>query len=415
MSVYNASSKRTQPSASPPPRDNSFLSRAGSVVAMVTVVVLGLILLWYLSSVLLLIFAGLLLGVFLRGLSETIHRYTGLPYGWSVLVVVLGLLALTIWGLWMIAPGIAEQIDQLVQTIPTALAQLRADLSQYEWLQDLLEQTAPPSDIIGSPGDILSSLTGIFSTTFGALFNVFVILSIALYYAASPKQYGRGVLRLMPLRHRPRGRQVLHALHETLWWWLLGRIFSMILVGIMTGVGLWLLGVPLATTLGVIAAVLDFIPNIGPILAAIPGILLAFLDGPQQAVYVTLLYIVVQQVESYLITPLVQQETVELPPIVSLSAFVIFAVLLGGVGAVLAAPLTAVIFVLVKMVYVETTLGDYGNAEPDEYAGTPAADDVGHEQTTSHQSTADDGLRPSELEGSERDDKQTRDRTVIEA
>jgi predicted PurR-regulated permease PerM len=259
----------------------------------------------------------------------------------------VGLIALSVLGGVLIAPGLAEQIDQLLESLPPALERIQASVGQYEWLTELLERTPDPIDLIDQPGMVIEQATGIFSTTFGAILRFLIILISGIYFAVDPRLYTRGLLRLVPVPRRPRAREVLHELGDTLWWWLIGRFISMASVGVMIGVGLWLLGVPLAFTLGFLAALLHFIPNIGPWLAAFPAVLLALLHSPQQALYVAILYLVIQQIESYLITPLVQQRAVKLAPVVSIFAQVLLTLTVGGIGLVLASPLAAVVQVLV--------------------------------------------------------------------
>ena len=145
---------------------------------------------------------------------------------------------------------------------------------------------------------------------------------------------------------------------ETLRWWLIGKVGSMIFIGILTWIGLSIIGVPLALTLGLIAGLLSFIPNFGPIISALPAILLAFIDSPITAVYVLILYVGVQLVESNLVTPIIERETVELPPALTIIFQLALSVMIGGLGLVLATPLLAVIMVLVQMVYIQDVLGD---------------------------------------------------------
>jgi predicted PurR-regulated permease PerM len=185
-----------------------------------------------------------------------------------------------------------------------------------------------------------------------------VILFIGLYVAAQPGLYKNGFVRLMPLEKRNRAHEVLSAVGMTLRWWLIGKMMSMLVVGILTSLGLWLLGMPLALTLGTIAALLTFIPNIGPVLSAVPAVLLALLEGPTQVLYVLLLYLVIQTVESYFITPLIQKRMVALPPALILLAQVLLGVLVGGFGLILATPLAAAALVIVNMVYIEDVLHD---------------------------------------------------------
>jgi predicted PurR-regulated permease PerM len=129
-------------------------------------------------------------------------------------------------------------------------------------------------------------------------------------------------------------------------------------IGVLTALGLWLLGVELALTLGLLAALLTFIPNLGPVLALVPAVLLALMHSPTRALYVTLLYLAIQTVESYVLTPLVQRRTVSLSPALTITAQVALGVLLGGLGLVLATPLTILLLVLIQMLYIEDTLGD---------------------------------------------------------
>lgn len=201
-------------------------------------------------------------------------------------------------------------------------------------------------------------IAGVFSTTLGAFASFFAILVIGLYMAISSGLYAEGLIHLVPMAKRARAREVLQAVGQTLWWWLLGRGVSMIVVGLLTATGLTLLGVPLALTFGLLAAALTFVPYLGPLLSAVPPTLLALTQQPRQALYVVLLYLGIQGVESYLVTPLVQERTVSLPPAFILTAQLFMGVLLGGMGIVLAVPLFAVVLVLVKMLYIEDLLGE---------------------------------------------------------
>jgi len=181
----------------------------------------------------------------------------------------------------------------------------------------------------------------------------------------------------VPLPARPRAREVLAELKRTLGWWLLGRLCSMLVIGTATGVGLRLLGVPLALTLGLIAALLSFVPYIGPILAALPAVLIGLTQGPLQAFHVLLFYVGLQTLESYLFTPLVQRRAIALPPALQLAAQVLAGVLFGVIGLALATPLTAAGQVLVRMIYVEGMLGDRGEVSPGAGASPNARHDGG--------------------------------------
>ncbi len=190
-----------------------------------------------------------------------------------------------------------------------------------------------------------------------------IILAIGLYLAAEPGLYKNGFLQLIPAARRARTREVLEAVGSTLQWWLWGKLLGMLVIGVLTTLGLLLLGIPLALTLGLLAALLTFIPNIGPILAVVPAALLALIESPTKAFYVLALYFVIQTIESYLITPLVQRRTISMPPALTITAQMVMGVLLGAMGVVLATPLTAAAMVVVKMLYVEDALGETGRKQ----------------------------------------------------
>jgi predicted PurR-regulated permease PerM len=138
--------------------------------------------------------------------------------------------------------------------------------------------------------------------------------------------------------------------------WLRGQLAAMIIIGVMTGTGLWLLGIDSWLVLGILAGFFEFIPFAGPILSAIPAILIALVQSPELALWTTFMYIFVQHSEAYLIQPLVQQYAVDVPPVVLLFALLAFAVLFGIVGILFAAPLTVVTYVMVKRLYVREAL-----------------------------------------------------------
>jgi len=342
------------------PREmTGFSQRALFAVGVVVAAALALALIWAASTVFLLIFAGVLVAVLLTGLTDWLVRHASLPHGVALASVVLALLALLIGGIWFLSPSVSDQVDQLAESLPKALDRLREQAEHYRWVQTVLERTPSAEELLPPRRDVLTSATGVFSTTLGAIANVVIVLFIGLFLAAEPTLYQNGLLRLVPPARRGRAAVVLAAVGYTLRWWLIGKLISMTVVGVLTWIGLALLGVPLALTLGLLAAILTFIPNIGPILSAVPAVLLGLLDGPMQALYVVLLYVGIQTVESYLITPLVQRRTVSLPPALTISAQVLLGVLLGAIGLLLATPLTAMALVLVKMLYVEDALGDH--------------------------------------------------------
>lgn len=320
--------------------------------------IVGLVLLAILialaANLLLLLFGGILLAVFLRSLTNFVRGKTSLPEGWSLALVVIGLVVLLGGMAWLLA----EQADRLTDQLPRALERLGQRLEIHSWGRQILQSVPTQGDLTGSRTDVLGKVTGVFSATLSALTNVALVLFIGLFLAVDPGLYVRGVVRLVPPAQRDRAHQVLAHLGQVLRWWLLARLASMIEVGTLIALGLWLLEVPLALTLGLLAGLLGFIPNVGPLVSMIPGVLLALLQGPSQALYVLLMYLGVQAFDAYLVTPLLQQRTVFLPPALTLSAQLMLGVWLGGLGLTFATPLAAVALVLVKELYLQDVLGE---------------------------------------------------------
>lgn len=343
---------------------DNFTRRVLIAVTITISVLLLLALLWYAVDVLLIAFAGLLLGIFLRGLSDLVSSCTALSDGWSLAAVTLTLVLLLVAGGWLLAPDIAAQIDELRTSLPQSMRQLAVRIERYQWGRQLLAQLPSADDLLSDKTRILTRFTGVFSSTLGAFANFFIIIALGLYLALEPQLYTSGFIRLVPLARRARVREILAEISHSLRWWLIGQVFSMIIIGLLTALGLWLLGVPLALTLGLLAALLTFMPNLGPLLAVVPAALLALLQSPTRALYVLLLYLGIQAVETYLLTPMLQKRTIALPPAFIIFAQVLLGILLGGLGLVLSVPLTAAAFVLVKTLYVEDTLNDVG-AKPD--------------------------------------------------
>ncbi len=321
-----------------------------SLVVLAAALVLVLI---FAPDVLLVIFTGLLFGVFFGGSADWLVRKLGVNRIAGVFLVIGAIIAV-LAGFWIgFAPVVSDQFDQLTQRLPEAIAALRERIAQYSWGEALLER-ATPGALLSSEGG--ASAAGAVTTTFGALGNFVIMVFIGLYVALAPATYGKGVISLLSPSLRPQGREVLGKMTATLKSWLLAQLLAMTVVGVLTWLGLWLIGVPLAPVLGLIAALLAFIPNIGPIVAAVPGVLLAFAQGPSTALLALGVYGAVQALESYVITPLIQQEQVSLPPALIISAQLLMGTLFGILGLALATPLAAVGLTLVRETYVRRYL-----------------------------------------------------------
>ncbi len=337
-----------------------FVSRALIAVAVVCLVLLGLALVYFTFDIILLIFAAALLAIFLRGLADVLRRWVPLGEGWLVLIVAVLLVAVIAGAVALLAPSVADQVRILRVEIPKSAQNAGQWLSHYSWGRTLIDQMPSADEVMAKldAASVMTQVGGFFSSTLGALGNVFVTTLLAIYLASEPRFYVQGFIRFFPISKRQRVHEVLDAIYDTLRWWLIGKAASMLFIGVLTWIGLSILGVPLALTLGLLAGLLSFIPNFGPILSAIPAILLAFIDSPISAVYVLGLYGGVQVIESNVVTPIIERETVELAPALTIVFQLALGAMIGGLGLVLATPLLAMIVVIVKMVYFEDVLGD---------------------------------------------------------
>ena len=332
------------------------LFQKGLIVAIAAIaMVAAALLLWHGAAIILLGFAGILLAIALRLPVDALIRRARMPSVVAFLLVFLGLAVLLAGLGWFVVPRLSEQV-----------AGLRGELTKaYEQVVDRLERSPSGRFLLDSlrqvpqgqgDGRLLTRAAGILSTVAGAIGSITLILFTGFFLAVDPSIYREGFLHLIPPRHRKRVRSLLEEIHRTLSWWLLGRFAAMALVGVLSAIGLALLGIPLALALGVLAGIFSFIPYIGPILGAIPAVLIAFGQGPLPALYVVLLYTGIQLVENNLLTPLIEQRTVQLPPALGLTAGLLLAILFGVPGLFLATPLLAVVIVLVRQLYVEEVI-----------------------------------------------------------
>ncbi len=324
------------------------------ITGVTLIIVLALFILSVILEFLLIAFAGILLAVFWGGLAETVHSKTRIPYGLALFLVILLLFLLLAGSQFLEGPRFIGQITQLVDRLPEGIERIQSFLDENEWVQQFFprQQTFP----LGR--DIIGSITGVFSNMFTLLGIVLIVLFIGIYLAVNPKMYIHGIVALFPPEKRPRLHELFRALGHALRWWLFGRFCSMFVVGFLTAIGLMLIGMPLAFALGLIAALLSFIPYMGPILSIMPAILLALVESPMMVVYVIIIYIIVQALESYLITPLIQEKAVSMPPALLIVIQILMGFLAGILGILLATPVMVVIIVLIQILYVRNFLGE---------------------------------------------------------
>jgi predicted PurR-regulated permease PerM len=336
----------------------TFPQRVLLTVGIVAVSLLVLYLFVVLSRVLLIVFAGVLMAVGLGGGADILRRRTplGRPGGLSVVIILVVFILFFLSG--AIGAPLTGQVNDLITQLPDAVEILRKRLAEQEWLERSVTEPGMMQDLMPSPKQVMGGVTSAFSRTLGVVANGFVILFIGIYGAADPHSYVSGIVHLTPKQNRARAREVIDALAHALRWWVVGRLTMMSVVGVLTTLGLWVSGVPNALALGLLAALLSFVPYVGPILSFFPAVLVALTVSLTKVLYVVLVFGLVQTLESYVVTPLVQQRAVSMPPVILITAQIALGVIAGATGVLLAAPLAVVVIVLLQMLYVEDVLGD---------------------------------------------------------
>lgn len=339
--------------------ENTTFTQRVSITVGITILFLGLTgLLVYSFQVFLYIIGALLIALPLRAGASAMHDKLGWKEGISLLIIILLVLGIATGICWLFAAKISEQIDQFKDQIPDAIKSAEQQLSSSELGRQILHSIPSKDDLVANSSELMSHAPGFLSSTFGALSSLYVIIFMGAFIVVNPRMYREGIIMLVPKPGRKRAGEILTNLNNTLVSWLLGQLFSMTVVGVLTFICLWILGVPLAGVLALLAGILSFIPNLGPIIALFPALLFASLDGSDQVLYVLILYLAVQAFESSVATPMVQKKMINMPPALVFGSQLLIGAFGGLLGLTLATPIMAMIMVLVKMVYVRDILRD---------------------------------------------------------
>ncbi|MFG1349431.1 AI-2E family transporter [Xanthobacter autotrophicus] len=296
-------------------------------------------------DVILQVFAAMLVSLALHALAEPFARLTRFPERYAVFPVALlvfGGIGLT---LYLFGSTIQVQVAELFNELPAAWSAFEKRFHLEGMSDDLLrraEASAPSGETV------ISAVQGLTSNVFQVLLGSFLVIVGGIYFAASPDLYRRMFLSLWAAPDRPAVARRLAAVSEDLRHFLKAQLIAMVVVGVLTFIGLTIVGVPSALALALFAGLAEFVPMIGPVVAAAPAVLIALTLGVDTGLWTLLVFVIVQQSESNVITPLLQQRMVSLPPAVTLFAVVAFGNAFGALGVVLATPLTVLAFAAFK-------------------------------------------------------------------
>ena len=348
--VISDDSPSPHPGPMPPTSSTSFVGRVVMAVAIVALAGLAVVL----RTVLVLVFGSVVVAVAVRAGSTGLGGATGWSGRVTLPVVVLGTLALLTIGVLLLGEPVGEQFAELRNALPAAWSAITRWLNSHAlglWLLRWWDGANTSFE--------WTSLAGVAGSAVGALGAVLLMLITGLYLAADPQLYRRGLLHLLPQRHRERVDLALCEAGNGLSRWMLGQAVAMAVVGAMTGIGLLLIGMPLAMPLAIIAGVLEFVPFFGPLLTGALVVLLAFTQSPTQALCAAGVCFFVQNFEGYVIQPFVQRWAIALPPALGLISVIVFAAMFGALGAVFAMPLMVALMILVQRLYLDGALGEH--------------------------------------------------------
>ena len=333
------------------PYSHSF-ARGNRYILLAISLVLLVIILWRIRDVVVVSFGGIIGAIILRGLAEPLARHAKLSETWALTLTLIYCVAVLTGLSWFFGNQTANELGEMQRLIPEALAKLTSNLqrsSAGRVVLDAIKHASADTKFLAGMGTAAGAVLG-------GLTELSLVIFLSVYFAFNPKEYFEGFLRLIPPANRLRLRNALTDALAALHKWLAAQVCAMIIVGVLAGVSLAILQVPLAFLLGVFAGLLEFIPVVGPVLFTIPAVLVAFTQSPTTVLYVTLVYLGIQQLESNIITPMLQRKAVQLPPAVTLLSVVTGGLLLGPTGVIFGIPLAVVGLSLVKHLYVEGTL-----------------------------------------------------------
>jgi predicted PurR-regulated permease PerM len=327
-------------------------------IALVFALLLAGYLLYKITVVVLVLLLTLLFSIIISAPVDYLN-HRGIGRGWATLAVLGGLVL--VFGIAGVAltPVVDEQARELAQTFPLLLENAQQFVGRLQSALGIETSfRLDPERLIGSARSFLSGGTLTTVASVGAsvanIFSFAVVILIATVYAvAQPAPLVNGFVALFPAAHRQRVREILGEMYKAVQKWFLGQLTSMTIIGLLSTVAMFVIGIPFALLLGIFSGLIAFIPFIGAVLAVIPPVLLALTGDPIDAVWVILAYVGIQAIEGNLIQPIVMSRAVSLHPAVVMFVLLIMGTLFGFVGVFLAIPLTAALNVLLRELWIE--------------------------------------------------------------
>ncbi|MDJ0732368.1 MAG: AI-2E family transporter [Crocosphaera sp.] len=304
--------------------------------------------LWEIRQVLLLVFTAVVFATALNRLVKFLKKFK-IRRNFAIIMIIITIICLSILFAWLVVPPFLDQFQKLLGLLPNVWETLRSNLILLSETQSRFEWLPPPpslSDLLARLQPLLTEIFANFFTVFSnsllILLQVIFVFFLTITMVIEPKKYRRLFLKLFPSFYRKRGEEILTLSEIALGNWLTGVTINCLFIGTLSGLGLWLLQVKLVLVHALLAGLLNFIPNVGPATSVIFPLMVALLDDPWKIWAILIWYFIIQNIESYWLTPTVMAKQVSLLPAVTLMAQIFFAQTFGILGLLLALPLAVV-------------------------------------------------------------------------
>ncbi len=329
--------------------ESSFRKKVWIAVSVATLMFVFLYLLQILLSVILLVLAGVLIALYFYGVADIFQRKLHCSSKVAIILSVIINILFLAGIVWFVGATIQVQISELSQTLPSTIQTVKEYIGSSAIGRNLLQQ-------FNSTGDstkTLDILNRFFSSSFGLLSDLYIIFLLAIFFISAPSVYKKGMVKLLPEKAKEKGAKIILRINTLLKGWLKVQLIGMVFIGIATAVGLMIVGIPMVLTLALIAAIFNFIPNFGMLLALIPAVLIGLTHGGGTALIILGIYTFIQFLQNAIQQPLVQTKMIDIPPALSITSQIALGLLVGFWGILLATPVLIILIVLVEELYIK--------------------------------------------------------------
>lgn len=299
-------------------------------------------------NILLMTFMGVLIAVYFHGLADFITQKTKINRKFSLFISIACTIILLSAMIWIIGATVQQQAAQLSNTLPQMISTAKTKLAGSATGQQLLGYSSGDNS-----KKLLDTAGTFFSSSFGVIGDLYIILFLGIFFTADPSLYKKSLLAIVPPQHEVDGSIIWGRISAALNAWLKTKLISMLLITAIIALGLRIIGLPGSLVLGLIAGLLDIIPNFGPVIAMVPGVLLGLMISPQMAVIAALIYVACQTIVGSIFMPLIQKRMINIPPAITMVSQLVMGVICGLMGIILAVPILLVLSIMVDELYIK--------------------------------------------------------------